>query len=101
MSTSKGSRRGGGKAKFFGFPLSSTGANVVHILGILLLIGTGISLLWLVYSFVVMSSTYASLGLAGTYYAGNYITYMIPWIIMEIAMLILAIYMINVGKKGR
>lgn len=98
-SVSKGSR-GRGKAKFFGFPLSTTGANVVYILGILLLIGTLCSFMWLIYSFVIMSSAYAAWGVSG-YYAGSYITYMIPWIIMEIVMLILAIYMINCGRKGR
>ncbi len=88
-----------GRAKFFGFPLSKTGANIVYILGILLLIGTLCSFMWLIYSFV-MSLTMAVWGLYG-YYGGAYLTYMIPWAIMEIAMLILAIYMIKVGRKGR
>lgn len=93
-------RRKKGKAKFFGFPLTKTGAQIVYILGILLLIGTSISVLWLVYSIMIMSSTYAAWGVSG-YYAGSYFTYMIPWLVVEISMLILAIYMINCGRKGR
>ena len=89
-----------GKAMFFGFPLTKGGAQIVYILGILLLIGTGISFLWLIYSFAIMSSTYAAWGVSG-YYAGSYMTYMVPWIAVEIAMMILAIYMIKCGKKGR
>ena len=88
------------KAKFFGFPLTKTGAQIVYILGILLLIGTSVSLLWLVYSFTIMSSAYAAWGVSG-YYAGGYLTYMIPWLVVEVSMVGLAIYMISCGRKGR
>ena len=101
MSVNKGKRSGGGRAKFFGFPLSKTGANIIYILGILLLIGTLCSFMWLIYSFVIMGSAYAAWGVIDTLYAGSYMTYMIPWAIMEIVMLALAIYMINCGRKGR
>ena len=89
-----------GKAKFFGFPLSKMGAQVVYILGILLLIGTSINLLWMVYSFMTMSATYAAWGVSG-YYTGSYLTYIIPWLAIEIVMVVLAFYMINCGRKGR
>jgi len=88
------------KAKFFGFPLTKSGAQIVYILGILLLIGTGSSFLWLLYSFTVMSSAYMAWGVSG-YYAGGYLTYMIPWLVVEVSMLVLAIYMISCGRKGR
>ena len=88
------------KAIFFGFPLTKQGANIVFILGILILLGVGISLMWLVYSFVTVGSAMAAWGV-GSLYAGSYMTYMIPWLVVEIAMLILAIYMITVGRKGR
>ena len=88
------------KAKFFGFPLSKPGAQIVYILGVLLLIGTSINLLWMVYSFMTMSAAYAAWGVSG-YYAGSYLTYMIPWLFIEITMVILGIYMINCGRKGR
>jgi hypothetical protein len=98
MSTRKGSRRG--RAKFFGFPLSKQGANIVFILGILILIGAGIQLLWLVYSFTTVGTALAAWGAYG-YYAGSYMMYMIPCLVIVIVLLVLGIYMIKVGKKGR
>lgn len=98
MSVSKGSK-GRGKAKFFGFPLSNVGAQIVFILGVLLLIGTLMSFLFLTWSFI---STSALLSYYGTHisYAGAFLSW-IPWLITEIFMLGLAIYMIKVGKQGR
>ena len=93
-------KKGKKKAKFFGFPLSKGGAQIVYILGILLLIGTSISLLWMIYSFITMSAAYAAWGVSG-YYTAGYLTYIIPWLVIEIGMVVLAFYMINCGRKGR
>ena len=88
------------KAKFFGFPLSKSGANIVFILGVLIVIGASIQLLWLVYSFATVGTAMAAWGV-GTWYAGSYMTYMIPWLIIAVSMTILGFYMISVGRKGR
>jgi len=89
-----------GKAKFFGFPLSKQGANIVFILGILIVLGALIQLFWLVYSYITVGSAMAAWGV-GTWYAGSYMTYMIPWLIMDVILLSLGFYMIGVGRKGR
>ena len=88
------------KAKFFGFPLTKMGAQIVYILGVLLLIGTAVSLLWLVYSYFTISAAYTAWGVDPVY-AGSYMTYIIPWLVIEISMVILAFYMISCGRKGR
>ena len=93
-------KRGRRKAKFFGFPLSKTGANIVFLLGILILIGSSIQLMWLAYSYVTVGSAMAAWG-ADTYYAGSYMTYMIPWLVIDVILAALGIYMISVGKSGR
>jgi len=94
-------KRKKGKAEFFGFPLTKGGAQIVYILGVLLLIGTSLSFLWLVYSAFtayMLFQTYVLEGYAG-YYAFSLWNW-IPWLVVEIAMMILAIYMMQCGKKG-
>jgi len=93
-------KRGRKKAKFFGYPLSQSGAGIVFILGILVLLGGSIQLFWLIYSWATVGSALAAWGAAG-YYAGSYMTYMIPWAIFAVALTILGGYMISVGKKGK
>jgi len=90
------------KAKFFGFPLSKSGAQIVYILGVLMLIGTSLGSIWLIY--IVWGSYtawqyYIGLGLEG-YYAWSVFSW-IPYIVVIISFLILAIYMMQCGKRGR
>ena len=93
-------RRRRSKAKLFGFPLSKKGAQWVFIIGILVVIGASIQLLWLVYSFATVGTAMAAWGVM-TWYVGSYMTYMIPWIVIIITMITLGFYMVVVGKKGR
>lgn len=88
-----------GKAMFFGFPLTKTGAQIVYVLGILMLIGVGISFLYLVWSIVSISTIYTSYGLFdyGTSFS---FMYLIPQLVVEVFLLVLGIYMIKCGKKG-
>lgn len=92
--------RGRKKVKFFGFPLTKKGAFWVFIIGILIVIGSSIQLLWLVYSFATVGTAMAAWGV-GMYYAGSYMTYMIPWLVIVIGMTILGFYMISIGRKGK
>ncbi|KKK85370.1 hypothetical protein LCGC14_2773970 [marine sediment metagenome] len=93
-------RRRRSKAKLFGFPLTKRGSFWVFIIGVLMVIGSSIQLLWLVYSFTTVGTVMAAWGV-GTYYAGSYMMYMIPWLVIIVVMLTLGFYFISVGKKGR
>lgn len=99
MSTRKGSR-GGSKAKFFGHPLTKSAAGIVFWLGVLMVIGASIQLMWLVYSYMTVGAAIAAWGVS-SYYAGSYMMYMIPWLVVIIVLYILGFYMISVGRKGR
>ena len=90
------------KANFFGFPLTQTGAQIVYILGVLLLIGTLLSSLWLFYlvwNSYMLWQTIVDLGYE-EYYAWSMFSWL-PHIISSVVFIILAIYMMQCGKKGR
>ncbi len=82
------------KANFFGFPISRSASSVLFIFGILILIGTSISFLWMGWSLISLTT----LGLQITGYG---VMTILPWLIIEISMLVLAIYMISIGKRGK
>ena len=87
-------KKGRNKVKFFGFPISRSSAPILFILGVLIFIGTLTSFLWMGWSLL-------SLTALGFQISGYGIMTILPWLIMEISILTLSIYMIIIGKKGK